>query len=255
MFPSSIRHFLASSLLFTVSLLFSAASFAAPQLKVYSVTNVKVGDSLNMRAWPSTKSRVILAIPHNAKWVASTQKPVKKGTSNWQKVIWNGVTGWVNTSYLKYDPVSTRKALQRRDHRLKVQGKSRNVARSTVASRAPTANRNSASKKSSTRKVVMECGGNSPFWKVSMDFTGKRMEVSHPNGRPAFNTPVYFRKWLRDSNKMIVNGGRGRNAVRATLTKTNACTDGITNIKYPFAVDATIGGNQKVSGCCRSVQH
>ena len=53
---------------------------------------------------------------------------------------------------------------------------------------------------------------------------------------------------------MVVNGGRGRNAVRAMLTKTNSCTDGITNIKYPFVVTATVSGNTKVRGCCRSVQ-
>ncbi len=246
--PKSVKHHFISSLLLIVGLFITTTSFSAPQLKVYAVTNVKTGDSLNMRAWPSTKSRIILAIPHNAKWVASTRQPVKKGNASWQQVNWNGISGWVNTRYLKYDAESTRKALERRNHRLRTQG--RNVVNRTTTTHATAVNT-----ATQTGKVIMECGGNSPFWNVSMDFTGKRMKVNMRDGKPAFNTPVYFRKWLRQSNKMVVNGGRGRNAVRATLTKTNACTDGITNIKYPFAVEATIGGNRKVSGCCRSVQH
>ncbi len=245
---TSIKHRFLTRLLLIGGLVFSSLAFSAPLLKVYEVTGVKAGDSLNVRAWPSPKSRVVLALPHNAKWVASSRQPIKKGNVNWQQIHWNGVSGWVNTQYLKYDSVSTKKALQRRNHRLQVQGKSRNVARSAPAARV-------AKKATVTRnsKVIMECGGNAPFWSVSMDFTGKRMDVDLRDGKP-FNTPVYYRKWIKQSNKMVVNGGRGRNAVRATLTKTNACTDGITNIKYPFVIDATIAGNRQVSGCCRSVQ-
>jgi uncharacterized membrane protein len=245
-----------TSLLLISSFLFSTTATSAPLLKVYEVTNVKVGDSLNMRAWPDHKSKTILAIPHNATWVASNNKPVKKGKSTWQKIHWNGVTGWVNAKYLKYDANRTLKAKQRRDHRMKQQGISRN--RNTSRHRTTVARNTTTPKAVATTatgpQVMMECGGNTPFWNISMNFTGKSLKVNMRDGNQ-FDTPLYFRKWVKDKNEMVVNGGRGRNAVRAILTKTNSCTDGITNIKYPFVVTATVSGDKKVTGCCRSVQH
>ena len=241
-----MKRTLLTSFLLATSLFFSSTLFAAPQLKVYQVTQVKQGDSLNMRAWPDIKSKVLVALPHNAKWVASNRSPIKKGASYWQQIHWNGVSGWVNTKYLKFDAASTLKARQRQNHRLQRQN---HVSRNTPRARTATV----ASNKPTGKQVLMECGGNSPFWNISMNFTGKNLKVDLRDGKP-FNSPLYFRKWETRSNKMIVNGGRGRNAVRATLVKTNTCTDGITNIRYPFAVTATVGSNQKVSGCCRSVQ-
>ncbi len=242
-----MKRLLLTQLLLISSLFFSSLAFAAPQLKVYQVTQVKQGDSLNMRAWPDLKSKVLVALPHNAKWVASTRNPIKKGSSNWQQIHWNGVSGWVNTKYLKYDAASTLKARQRSNHRAKKQG---HISRNNpVRPAAKVAN----TPRPTGKQVLMECGGNAPFWNISMNFTGKTMKVDLRDGK-AFNGKVYYRKWVTKSNKMLVNGGHGRNKVHATLTKTNACTDGITNIKYPFAVSATVSG-KKVSGCCRSVQH
>lgn len=221
----------------------SQLSHAAPaKLKVYEVTGVKQGDSLNMRAWPNPKSRTLVALPHNSKWVASSGKPKKYGKSNWLKVHWNGDTGWVNSKYLKYDAVRTKKAIERRQHRMSKNGNAKKTA----------ASRNSAATPQG-KQIVMECGGNQPFWNVDMNLTSKVLKVNLRNGT-SFNTPLYHRKWTQGNNTMIVNGGKGRNAVRATLTKTNACTDGITNIRYPFSVVANIGGNNKVSGCCKTVQ-
>ncbi len=248
-----MKRTLSISLLLICSFFFSSVAFSAPLLKVYQVTKVKQGASLNMRAWPSVKSRVLVALPHNAKWVASSRHPIKKGSSSWQQIHWNGETGWVNTKYLKFDAASTYKARQRQNHRLKTQGNtSRNAPAKTQQSAA--ARKNTVAQKTTGKQVFMECGGNTPFWNISMNFTGKKLKVDLRDGK-SFNSPLYYRKWVKGKNQMIVNGGRGRNAVRAMLTKTNTCTDGITNIKYPFAVTATVAGNRKVSGCCRSVQH
>ena len=188
-----MKHFL-SSILLICGFLFSTAAFSASQLKVYEVTKVKVGDSLNMRAWPDHKSKTILAIPHNAKWVASSRNAIKKGSSNWQQVHWNGVTGWVNTKYLKYDAASTLKARQRSAHRIKQEGVSRNT---TTKSRNRTTTFAKATPVVVTGKqVYMECGGNAPFWNISMNFTGKKIKVDMRDGNK-FDTPLYFRKWIK----------------------------------------------------------
>lgn len=241
-----MKRSIATSLFLIAGLLFSLPAISAPQLDVFEVKGVKQGDSLNMRAWPSSKSRIIAALPHNAKWIASTRAPIKKEGSSWRKVHWNGESGWVNTNYIKLDPASTTKARERQSHRLTNQG--RNSTEKKSSAKTSTAQ----TQKTSGKQIVMECGGNAPFWNINMNFTGKNLKVNLRDGAP-FESPLYFRQWLKNQNKMVVNSGRGRNAVRAILTKTNTCTDGITNIKYPFAVEATVSETKKVSGCCRSV--
>lgn len=128
-----MKHILLSSLLLITSFLFSTtATSAASKFKVYSVTKIKVGSSLQMRAWPSRKSKVILAIPHNATWVASSTKLLKKENIIWRKIHWNSITGWVDSNYLKYDKDRTAKAKKRRKHRMKQQGLSQSKNSNTA---------------------------------------------------------------------------------------------------------------------------
>ncbi|CAA6817793.1 MAG: Unknown protein [uncultured Thiotrichaceae bacterium] len=223
--------------------LVSPFSHAAPApLKVYEVTGIKQGESLNMRAWPNPNSRTLVALPHNSKWVASSAKPAKYGKSTWLKVHWNGDTGWVNSKFLKYDDVRTKKAIERRQHRL---------TNKTTAQK--TATNKNTTPKTTGKQIIMECGGNEPFWNVDMNLTEKTLKVNLRNGT-SFTSPLYHRKWTKGNKIMVVNGGKGRNAVRATLTKNNSCTDGITNIRYPFSIVANISGNRNVSGCCKTIQ-
>lgn len=232
-----------TALLILVFALITQLSHAAPStLKVYEVTGVKQGDSLNMRAWPNPNSRTLVALPHNSKWVASSGTPKKYGNSDWLKVHWNGDTGWVNSKYLKFDPVRTKKATERHDHRIATNGTAQKTA----------ANRNTAPKIQG-KQIIIECGGNEPFWNVDMNLTGKVMKVNLHNGT-SFSSTLDNRKWAEGNNIMLVNGGKGRNAVKATLTKTNACTDGITKIRYPFEAVINIGGSMNVSGCCKTSQ-
>jgi uncharacterized membrane protein len=85
-----------------------------------------------------------------------------------------------------------------------------------------------------------------------MNITGRNMKVKF--GNEQFVSPIYHRAWNKQQSRMTISGGKGRNAVNATLDKTNACTDGITQIRYPFAVNAKVGGNKWMRGCCRAVQ-
>ncbi len=224
---------------------------AAPELKVYKVTNIKQGSSLNMRAWPDTKSKILVALPHNAEWLAYSGSSTKKGSSSWKKIHWNSQTGWVNDKYLKYDPDNTAKAIERRNHRLKQKNQSI-TSRNTPQ---PTANKTTIQKAATAPKqkeVVLACGGSAPFWNIHMNLTSKKIKVNLEDGKP-FTAPLYYRKWTTGKNEMRVNGGRGRNFVQATLDKTNACSDGLTNIKYPFSITATVGNTKQVNGCCRTI--
>ena len=88
--------------------------FSAIANDIYKVTRVGQGNSLNLRAYPSVKSKIQVAIPHNASWIVRRNKQKKIGSSVWSKVVWNKEEGWVNSSFLSFDPDSTKIALQRK---------------------------------------------------------------------------------------------------------------------------------------------
>ncbi len=81
--------------------------------EVYKVVHVKPADSLNLRAYPSSKSRIKVAIPHNATWVKKQGREKRVGGALWSKVSWNREEGWVNTYYLGKDERATRLLGQR----------------------------------------------------------------------------------------------------------------------------------------------
>ncbi|MEE9350926.1 MAG: SH3 domain-containing protein [Thiotrichaceae bacterium] len=79
---------------------------AQHEIRTFMVVNVPRGQSLNVRASGSASSKKIANIPHNAVGVVKFPgKQLKNGRATWQKIRWNGRDGWVNTSYLKYDPI------------------------------------------------------------------------------------------------------------------------------------------------------
>lgn len=224
-----------------ISLVFSTYSYAA-QLKVYKVNNIHQGGSLYMRSSPNHKAKVIVAIPHNAQWLESKDPSIQRGPSKWQKVIWNGNYGWVNTRYLSYDAKNTKIALTQRKRR--TQPVSTLSQQNTMRGRSRIVNKQPA---------TLQCGGHTPFWNIKVNLSAKRMKVTLNDGTAPYYTPVAYKKWHSSINKMVIHSGRGRNAVRAILYKTNNCTDGITSIIYPYKITANIDANKNMNGCCRIV--
>ncbi len=63
---------------------------------MYCLTGVARGDGLNLRAWPSTQSRVLHRILRNQCDIAFLPYSI----GSWQKVRVGGWQGWVNRRYL-----------------------------------------------------------------------------------------------------------------------------------------------------------
>jgi len=70
--------------------------------KYFQVTNVPVNDVLNIRAWPSHKSKKVGEIPRRQDCVWVSRSISKKG-KKWYKVNFLGVDGWVNARYMARD--------------------------------------------------------------------------------------------------------------------------------------------------------
>lgn len=69
-------------------------SMVSPAL--YCVTGVAAGDGLNLRAFPSTNSRIVTVLHRHQCDIAFLPYAV----SSWQKVRVGGYEGWVNRKYL-----------------------------------------------------------------------------------------------------------------------------------------------------------
>jgi uncharacterized protein YgiM (DUF1202 family) len=69
-------------------------SMVSPAL--YCVTGVAAGDRLNVRAFPSSSSRIIKRLPRNQCDIAF----LPYATGGWQKVRVDGYEGWVNRRYV-----------------------------------------------------------------------------------------------------------------------------------------------------------
>lgn len=77
-------------------------------IKTYMVVNVPQGQSLNVRSAGHANAQKTASIPHNAVGIVKFPKQViHYKNSTWEKVRWNGRDGWVNSRFLKYDPITS----------------------------------------------------------------------------------------------------------------------------------------------------
>ena len=226
-------------------------AFAASDIKtvdtaseVFDVIDIKQGNSLKMRMWPSLTSEVVVAIPHNAQSLTYKGSKIRQGEKIWKKVYWNNNEGWVNAKYLRPHKATTT-----------------TIVKQQPAPSTPLTNTHVLTKKTAEttniqtneKHTILACGGSKPFWNIHIDLTDKKILVNLQDGKP-FTTLLNNRKWDVNKNEMLITGGEDQHAIKAILNKTNTCTDGLTTLKYPFSANLTIGNTKKIRGCCRTIQ-
>lgn len=75
-----------------------------PKGRLYAVAGVAPHDQLNMRIDPLPNAWVLLSMPAHAKNVMSTGRIAYAGNQRWLLVHYGGLTGWVNSRYLRSQP-------------------------------------------------------------------------------------------------------------------------------------------------------
>ncbi len=85
----------------------AARQQAYKHVPILSVKNIPVGKSLILYAKPTEFSKKLVAIPHNATWIADLGKNVKHNGTPWKQVRWTGKIGWVKSNFIKPDPQTT----------------------------------------------------------------------------------------------------------------------------------------------------
>lgn len=198
-------------------------SVEAAELKVYSITRVPAGQSLNVRAGAGVSNRVIGSIPADASGVVATGEEQRVGRSTWARVYYAGKGGWVNKSYLTMG---------------------------TPAMPAPPPS-GQPEPPAGGGNITMKCGGTEPFWDITI--TEGQMNVNMLDG-PRYNVPVTFRQTSANNSTIaVIAGATGPNSTQAFLQKVPACSDGMSDTNYPYAATAVLNNQRVVSGCC-SVQ-
>ena len=196
---------------------------------VYVVSGVPSGEFLNMRTGAGINNAITGRIPYNGQGIVTTGEEQKVGSTNWAKVYWNGVGGWVSTSYLQ--PAGQA---------------SKTPAAAVTPEKTPTTV-TSATAKPATNTLV--CTGSEPFWRI--DVSDAKLNVNMSDG-PQYTVPVTFRQTSANNTTIAVIGGAtGTNNTQAFMQKVDSCSDGMSEVKYPYSITAVLNNKQVVSGCCK----
>jgi hypothetical protein len=264
-------------------------AYAKSNITIFKVTKVSTTRKLQLRAWPSSKSRVKVSLPYNAVDLTETGKKKILGKTKWLEVNWNNNRGWVNARYLKKTGVLPNRSLV---NNTVANASSRNInavaksAKKVVAKRViektsvirravpnampemPRENRYGDPTQLAAREVktaysgsveafedkkILSCIGSSPHaWNIQMDIEKKRMRIKSKNNS-AFYVPINYHDWASPSKvRMNIGGNKGRNIVDVNLEKTDACSTGLSRKNYMYEVNATIN-RDFYSGCCETV--
>jgi hypothetical protein len=264
-------------------------AYAKSNVTIFKVTKVSTKSKLQLRAWPSPKSRVKVSLPFNAIDLTETGKKKILGKTKWLEVHWKDNRGWVNARYL----VKTGVLPNRSSENNAVASSSRNIqsvrkSAKTVAKRVikktPTirrapinamprmpaaGNRYSQPTQLAAREVktaysgeidpgkdsnkILSCIGSSPQqWNIQMNLGNKTMRVKSKS-QSAFYLPINYHKWASPREvRLNIGGDKGRNIVDVNLEKTDACSTGLSRKNYMYEVNATIN-RDFYSGCCETV--
>ena len=96
---------------------------------------------------------------------------------------------------------------------------------------------------------VLVCTGTEPFWRI--DVSDATLKVNMSDG-PQYTVPVTFRQTSANNTTIAVIGGAtGTNNTQAFMQKVDSCSDGMSEVKYPYSITAVLNNKQVVSGCCK----
>ncbi len=260
-----------------------AKTSADKKITIFKVNKVSPTNTLKLRAWPSTKSRIKQRLPYNAKDLTETGKQRVISGTKWVEVNWRKDKGWVNANYLKKTGVLLRPNLQSNKVNSNIasrNNKSINATQQTAkviatpveslndrpieyggdrydqpapvaVTETKTAFDINEAKQPSTKILV--CNGKNPkLWNIKMNVANRNMNIKFGKNK-AFNVPINYHAWATPNEvRMNIGGNQGRNSVEVNLEKTNACYNGLSKTRFTYEVNATVN-REFYTGCCEVI--
>lgn len=212
--------------------LVSVVALAAPVLALepagpepgqrYRVSDVSRGDRLNVRGQAGTSADVIGSLPPDARDIVVTGAWQEIGSSVWWELVYPAAgnkTGWVNARFLALESAGS-------------QG-------------TPTTQSN----------YPLDCAGTEPFWSLAID--GDQARYSSPDalGEGAMPRILEASPWIdargfASGYNFAVRLAEGRMNGFATIVRAQACSDGMSDINYPFHATLILSDDEVLGGCC-----
>ncbi len=156
------------------------------------------------------------------------KRRIVSGTT-WAKIYWHGVGGWVSKRYLIPE------------------GQAGSAAPTTPTK--PSVPPKATPPKGNAQGPVLGCVGTEPFWSITI--TATNLGVNMADG-PQYNVPVTFRQTsANDTRIAVIAGATGGNVTQAFMQKVDSCSDGMSDVSYPYAMTAVLNNKQVISGCCK----
>ncbi len=256
-----------------------AKTNADKKITIFKVNKVSPSNTLKLRAWPSTKSRIKQRLPYNAKDLTETGKQRVIGSTKWLEVNWRKDKGWVNANYLQKTGVLLRpnqansNVASRNNKSINAPQRTAKISAAPVKSlndrpaeyggdRYDQPTRGAATEmktafdineaKQPNAKMLLCNGENPKLWNIKMNTATRNMQIKFGKNK-AFNVPINYHAWATPNEvRMNIGGNQGRNNVEVNLEKTNACYNGLSKTRFTYEVNATVN-REFYSGCCEVV--
>lgn len=191
-------------------------------ISLFNVTRVNQDDVLNIRATPDPESDKVGQIPANGQGIEATGGSMSHNGYIWREVRFNNVTGWVNGYFL-------------------------------IRATKPQAGTTGSTSKPKGRVFpeAISCAGTEPFWGVLIrdyltvfdSLSEGRLELRMEPARPSTQNQSV---WAIDAEVVST-----RRPVTALIRKVNQCSDGMSDVKYPYEIQIIMKNGPVYSGCCR----
>lgn len=94
------------------------------------------------------------------------------------------------------------------------------------------------------------CLGTEPFWRLDLNSDGTARCSKMGEEPLALETAAYASDPAQRSQTLDVRSPNGQTFLHVQLRRTDQCSDGMSDLTYPFAIDAR-GPGGELHGCCR----
>jgi uncharacterized membrane protein len=100
--------------------------------------------------------------------------------------------------------------------------------------------------------AFLQCAGTEPFWSIQLTPGYARADLMFNERRYLFR----IQRFQQAMNRTDIAHIRGstRNASMSLIVRHETCSDGMSDMNYPFSAVALISGVNTIAGCCRPAQ-
>ncbi len=97
-------------------------------------------------------------------------------------------------------------------------------------------------------KAILSCGGTEPFWSIKI--TKTQMTYVPMDGNRLI-LPITYNKTSENNTSLAgIYAEKDNNRIIAFLEKVPTCSDGMSDIEYPYSISVLINKKHVYSGCC-----